>query len=550
MVTALAWLALMPWRPILAGDDFGYYDSVLLTLSSGRPLVSDWLAPSTVGLTVPAALLSVAFGDVWAGSMIVMGVAGLLGLTAIWSILHTCGVGPGRSALVLMVVGLSPVFLGKWSRFESPLPAAALMLAALALLLRCLIRPPESWARQLLLCLSGGFCVAWAITIRQNHALAALAGLVALLAAPGLRQRIPLLIAWTLPTALVVAALRLGVPSTFAQRNAVLDTVADQLALLPLLARCVRAGFFAAGFAWLLALLADPRGSIARMRMAAGRGWRLSLIGSLAFLIGALWQALPLAPHTDILALVIIYPVGLGLIVLVGGLVWWPIVVGALRPRLSWAPVGMLLLATAYLGASAVWGYWEYYLLEGVLLLLLVQIVAPTTLYSPPHTGRRGTVAWLFGVAILAALCWATQLSANDREAAELALIEHAFRDGHVAPAEVRQAPFGLLGWNLFPAQVAHWSETRQGFALAFWKLMPQEPSVLVRWDCSAPGVGEEILASKAVRVVAQQRCVSLVRRAPRPANVLSDHRYLPLNAEEWRPFLRSPVSTPLEAPL
>src|SRR3954468_834276 len=78
-LTAIAWIGLSPWRPILPGGDFGFYDSVVRTITEGRPIVSDWLAPATVGLTVPAASMTWLVGDLWVGSMAVMGLFGFLG---------------------------------------------------------------------------------------------------------------------------------------------------------------------------------------------------------------------------------------------------------------------------------------------------------------------------------------------------------------------------------------------------------------------------------------------------------------------------------------
>jgi hypothetical protein len=61
---ALLWLLLQPWRPGLVTDDWAYFDSVVLTVQAGRPVVSDYLGPTTVGLTVPVALAAGATGDV------------------------------------------------------------------------------------------------------------------------------------------------------------------------------------------------------------------------------------------------------------------------------------------------------------------------------------------------------------------------------------------------------------------------------------------------------------------------------------------------------
>src|SRR3978361_2118556 len=99
VLTVIAWIGLAPWRPILSGDDWGFYDSVTRTIAQGRPIVSDWLAPATVGLTVPAAGMAWLTGDLWIGSMALMGVFGVLGLAALWLLLRTLDVPPARIAL-------------------------------------------------------------------------------------------------------------------------------------------------------------------------------------------------------------------------------------------------------------------------------------------------------------------------------------------------------------------------------------------------------------------------------------------------------------------
>ena len=280
-----------PWRPILSGDDFGFYDSVVRTITERRPIVSDWLAPATVGLTVPAAGMTWLVGDLWVGSMAIMGIFGLLGLAALWYLLRGLEIQPAKIALTILILGFFPIYLGKWTRFESCLPSVSLLLTALALIVR-IFRPDSRPARPAwLYSLAAGLCIAWAIAIRQNHVIVMLACSLGLLVMPSLRQplrqRVLLLIAWALPTAITFVALRLGVPLSFAQRTATLYMVSAHFSVLGYLAALLRAVSFAAGMAALMVLMIAPRTIIGIVQRMTRISWGIGLASTGALLLYA-----------------------------------------------------------------------------------------------------------------------------------------------------------------------------------------------------------------------------------------------------------------------
>jgi len=556
-LTAIAWIGLSPWRPILSGDDFGFYDSVVRTITEGRPIVSDWLAPATVGLTVPAASMTWLVGDLWVGSMAIMGIFGLLGLAALWFLLRGLEIQPARIALAILILGFFPIYLGKWTRFESCLPSVSLLLTALALIVR-VFRPGSRPARQAwLYSLAAGLCIAWAITIRQNHIIVVLACSLGLLVLPSLRQplrkRVLLLISFVLPTVIAFIALRLGVPLSFAQRTATLYMVSAHFSVLGYLAALLRAVSFASGMAALMALMIAPRTIIGIVQRMTRLSWVIGLASIGALLLYAAQRPGWLAPDTDILALLLVRQNLLIAIVLLGSLCWWPIVTSTLRSADPWISGGLLLMVAGYLVLVAIWGYWEYYLLEPILLLVIGLLMHASdtanraTIGSGQpgrqHRPRASRMAWVAIVAIYVLLSWNMQLMSNDAQATQLQVIEHAFRDQIAIPADTDQAPFGLLGWSLFPYQVSHWSDSRQGFSLAFWELQSRDPAVAFRWGCADSGIEharDRILRSGTAQLGWQQQCWSLVRHVgnARTITAITDYRYLPLTSLEWQQLL------------
>lgn len=552
-LTFVAWLGLAPWRPILAGDDFGFYDSVVRTLLEGRPIVSDWLAPATVGLTLPATMLTWLVGDLWFGSMLTMGLFGALGLVALWGVLRGLALPPARIALTLLILGFCPIYLGKWTRFESCLPSVSLLLTALALMVRVFSpqanAAPFGWRYSLV----AGFCIAWAIAIRQNHVVMILACILGLLVLPALRQRVRLLITWTLPAALLFIAIRFGVPLSFAQRTATLDLVSAQFSVVSYGVALLRAVGFSAGMALLLVLLIAPQTIFRMVRHMSRRDWIIGLISSGLLLFYATTQRTLawFSPNTDILALQLVHPLLWIAIVLIGSLCWWPVVTSPLRSITPWIGGVLLLMAIGYLLLVAAWGYWEYYLLEPIVLLMLLLLIPTTddTNRSTTHVGqparpyRFAQQAWFMLIVIYVLLAWNMQWMSNDMQVTQLQVVEHAFRDRIAIPADIEQAPFGLLGWSLFPQQVLRWPAKHQGFSLAFWELQSRNPTVSFRWGCADRTLDpshDQLLRSGIVRVGWQPQCWSLVKHTGtvQATTLITDHRYLPLTTVEWQQFL------------
>lgn len=543
----VAWLGLAPWRPMLASDDFGFYDSVIRTMTEGRPIVSDWLSPATVGLSLPAVLGTWLVGDLWIGSMVIMGLFGVVGLAALWSFLHRLAMPPGKIALTMLIVGFFPIYIGKWTRFESSVPAISLQFTALALMIRVfrpyVHMPRPAWFYSLV----AGICIAWAVAIRQNHIVTIFVCVLGILLTPSLQQRGLLLITWTLPAILTLIGLRLWVPLTFAQRTATFDTVIAQFSVVAYGTALLRNMSLSLGIAMVLVQLIVPRTIFILLRQMTGLSWLIGLTSSAVLLLYAGSHQWWLLPYFHVLLLQLTPSILLIVSLLLGSLCWWSVVTNISRSVDPWISGGLLLMLVGYLALMAAWGYLDYYLLEPIMLLVIMLLMHTTAdsnyatnqIRSPRLLLRfaLGRIALVTVITIYILLSWTIQRMSNDVQATQLQVIEHAFRDHIAIPADIEHAPFGLLGWNLFPHQIARWSANPNGLSLAFWELESPYPSVGFRWGCQ---IHDHILRSGSAQVGWQPQCWSLVEYTSRPrsATLITDHRYLPLTALEWQQLL------------
>lgn len=282
----LAWLLLAPWRPILAGDDWGFYNSVLLTIRNGWPTVSDWLNPATIGLTVPATWAVQLTGQLWLGSLLVIGGFGVAALLGWARLLAVLGVAERRPRAIL-VLAFFPIFLGKWVRFESALPGLALLLWALVLLLAATSASPGE-RRGRWQVLGASLLLSWALLIRQNHGLALLIGGLLLIVGVPWRRWPARLLGWAVAPALALLFLTVGQTPSFAQRFVTHYNLVLNLSSMLYLDNLARAVATVAGLTLLLALLVQPRATLAHLARRGRRTWLAGLALTLWLLARAL----------------------------------------------------------------------------------------------------------------------------------------------------------------------------------------------------------------------------------------------------------------------
>lgn len=546
VLLAVGWVGLGPWRPNLAGDDFGYYDSVVRTLTEGRMVVSEWLNPFSVGLTVPAGMMTAMTGDLWLGCMLTVGTFGFFGVWALRGLLIEQGFTSESATAASLLWALLPVWLGKWTRFESPVPATSLMIMGLWLLLRGTRTSGARLAADWPSLLGGAVVMAWAISIRQNHVVLVAFGGLLLLTAPGLDRRFLRLVLWSGVPLVAFLFLQFGLPKTYAQEH-MLTWRLTQLTPAGYLANLMRGIAFSAGGAALL--LGFSRPAMALEGFKRLRGWRLGcgvasvlgLVGG-AFVVGrANW----IAPFTDILLLQHLTPVTIAL-TLAGALLWptfWPLESGNSLSRGS----VLCLAAVGYITLTSLWGFWEYYFLESCLLVWCAGLASASRGQSHGEISSGKRILLTVVAIAVAGISWLVQLYSLDEQVERLKVFELAFRDGVMAPSESTGMHFGQMGWNLFPAHQEKWNRVRQGNPLAFGT--ERKPTVYFRWAEAATGrqdPGDTVLREGTTQVGLSLKHWTLFSRGGKSSAMeianTPPHRRLPLSRAEWQEYLSTPA--------
>ncbi len=543
-LAVFGWLALEPWRPILEGDEWGYFESIDLTVRARWPVVSDWLNPTTVGLTTPAAVLSVIVGNPWLGGALTLGALGCLGLLGFRRLLAGLSLDPLDQARGILALAFFPVFLAGWVRLGSGVPAFSLMCLSLSLLLPCLDTQQAS-LRPLLLAAA---IAAWAVSIRQNHLALVAAGALALARSESVDRRTLRLFTWVAPPLLSLVALRLFVAPSFAQQEFGEPRLARLLAAPRYFALALFGGLcFSSGCATLLTGFVAPR---RMLRLFAGtpKAWyalSFGLLSALALaggLVGAgfwandgLTRVLPSAFNATSQQSRV-FPAALSALgaASLGGHLF-----AAWRSARSPFGAALALSAAAYLAGAAGWGYADYYFLDPIVLLCLIGLNDGADRIPRPSERLAAAAA----LCLCVAGSWHLQRSENDHKAAQLRIVEFALRDGLADASALDGAPFGLIAWDLFPRHVEQWKKDRIGHPAAFWERGPASvPRRLLRLRCSPPSEGRRIVSAGRYRAGFEDVCWSLIADADSPDKVAPavPHRWLPLDLTEWSRSLDS----------
>lgn len=528
----LAIYATLPAGVVVCNDDFGYLKSVVQTLQHGRPWTNDWLEPWSASLSVFSALVYVATGNFQVATQ---GLQAVLASVAFLGAVGLCRARGLRVAPALMLAFLLltfPVLLWKTLEFTG-----------MTLYLPCLLwalwaAEKERWKL---------FFCAWALAVASRQSAVAWLALPAFeLCRVALRRKPSPSGAWRAPATVLAAAipwlalLILAMNPTHAQiiRTAALFWRADPGASLVTLASGLAVLAFSAGLGAFALLLGRPGLSVAGSRPTFAYGILVAAVALLVFDARRLvtWDVVSFADQAGW-----IY----GTLLVVAATIGWL----AGRPRFAPAP---LALALASLLLVAVRGdRYDYYFADLALAAFFSvrsRANAPASSASPA-LGLRSTP-----LRVLACLVLAGILSLHfrfgyalkhtlDRAWALCSLYERAFRAGQVQPGELRDAPFGYVGWHLHPYAAARGSDSFRRFAglgrgapTVAWEISP----------ISSPAAPAGALAEEPHRIgwVRERRFI-LRRLAPADTSGARLPGYafvpFPLNPCEWRRLIDGP---------
>ncbi|MBL9202711.1 MAG: hypothetical protein JNL39_19515 [Opitutaceae bacterium] len=419
---ALAWL--WPRSVLLRGDDFGYVEAAAAAIRGQWPPISDWLEPFNLVLPALAAAVFSIGGSFYAATLGVVAVLAALNYFLLRRWLRPTLPAGGLGEAALAALALLPVALNKTIEFTGVPLSWAFMLAALL-----------AWRARA----AGWFFAAVVVGVLNRQSAVCLLALPLCAAALRWRRGERPEPRWLAGLALAAAAIGLivvAMPVNFARGL----TAQRMAATAPLAA--AGAALLAAGFAggiaaaWTL-LRGESAGMATRDSLSKHPWFPLVWLGGGAT---ALTAGVDLACETPALArfsgLLIAGAFGLSAAV--------PRALGRVAPE--------ALAAAALYAALVSWRgvWWDYYVCDLALLLALPR----TTAEVPPESRKLAAGAALalaaFAVVWLVPLRWQLRWAEGSGRAHERAL-----RAGTLTVTEISQAPFGQLGWKLFPALVA-----------------------------------------------------------------------------------------------
>lgn len=585
LIVAIAWIGLMPWRPVLSCNDWAFYDSVFSTIATGRAVVNDYLYPSTIGLTVPAAALTLLIGNPWVACMSLTGVLGFLAPISIWQLLSRLKIENAQIFRALLVLAMFPLFLDKWTRFESEVPAFGLGLLSLMLLWRA-----AGTQGTIVRVLCSALVLTWAVLIRQNH-LVLIAAAPLLLKNPNRYLKIVIFSCTPLIGLLLYHWLRIAPLALNEQLLPRIVTIVTHFSIIRL---CTPA--FCSGAAFLLLLIAAP-GQVRRLLQSLTTlRWGIGII-SFTLLFAAVRSNISiLAPTLHVSHLSFLSPYPLAAVTLVGALVF-PVF---LPSRVDWKQRSaggiFFVIALGYLAAVLVYGgFWDYYMLEPAFFLFLSGLtlrpsltipnrsrwvdafcssgfllvfcsgvaILVTGLFSPRHEVWIGIfigsflilLKWLMSSSlqnllkdgqILSILflplfllsSWYLEREEIDLQTNTLLIIENAFRDKLTSPAEI-SAPYGLTSWSTFTYKRELYVQGKSN-NLSAWELWTLPHNAELRWNSRfghdiVRHHRETLLSTGAASIAFRDRQWTLWRICCDESKTHFAHKFLPLNSSEWQ---------------
>jgi hypothetical protein len=460
----------------MRSDDFGYYESVVETLRRGAPASSEWLEPFNLVLPAVSAMCWQATGSFYMATLGLTAALAVLNVALLRAWLRPALNGGIGGELAFLALALAPIWLNKSVEFTGvPLGVALTLGVVLAWRAR-------RWAIFFTL-------LGLAVLNRQSAVCLLLLPGMALFEARRRDERAPWVVFGCAAITALAAVLVFLVPPTFARAIAAERGGSDAGTLL---AQGLLGLGLCGGMAATAALLCGRAASLPRAtRAVAALGW---LAGGAVVLAVFGVELKCEAPQMQRFA---------PLFVLTAF-----ILAACVPDALLRIPRGALVAVVVFVALVSWRGvWWDYYLLEPAVLLAWPDDGESNGSIRPPSYEARLISTALTALLSLWAVfgVWALNRQLRWAEGACVAY-EVAERTGAVAVTQASHAPFGYLGWKLFPALLVrpHGVDTRLTDFLKFVQadrtiyrqgriemLPPSEPArslhpSRVRWDVPA----------------------------------------------------------------
>ncbi|PTX97705.1 hypothetical protein [Opitutus sp. ER46] len=433
--------AYLPQGVVALNDDFAYLRSIVETLQRGRIWTDEFLEPWALSLTGAAAALYRLTGSfTFAVQGLQVAAAVASGFFAARFVQHATRSTPLAVGIALAILTF-PTALWKQAEFTAMVIYLPALLATIAYAAR------RAWL---------GFFIAFAVALgsRQSAIVWLVFPMLEVAGRAVGRKGRP-----GFASALVVLALGAawwwGVTRyahvTTAQR-AITDHILGAVTLSLLVSHLLTAFWVmgvGTGIAGLVLWLAGQRLTRQRTRLERGAGVIVGLIllGTLPLVGNASGLSFehPLFDHGGATPF-------LRALVALGALGW-----AVAAPRLEFRFAGAALAAAGLASVKA--QLWDYYLIDAV-LFAVAGVVAHSGLHdranATPRWARAAALATLGALVISAVVVTSKTKQAIDERAAAGVVLERALRAGWMRPDELSHAPFGFVGWHLYPYYARH----------------------------------------------------------------------------------------------
>ena len=529
---------LLPDGVGVMNDDFGYLGSVIETARRWWPWTDDWLEPWAASLSVFSAVIYMITGSFLLATQGMQAVYAATGAVLAWLALRARGLG-SPVAMVIAILGLTfPTLLWKLTEFTG-----------MALYIPCLLGAVWAADRRRW----GWFFAFWLIAFASRQSAITWLALPFWTGLASLQQRAGPKSAWLQPAVILGLSLPvlllLGMVMNHTQSQAMLtDHIWERINPTAAL----RNYTLGAG----IGAIALGVGALLFNRESVSAG---SVVVRPARMLGVLALAAVGYTFREALPLISFEHGGFGgwsgqlyaNLLLAFGLAGWMFGRFPIRGEFAFAS----LAALGLVGLRP--DVWDYYLVDVAVLAFFSVAPPPEADQScVPAAGYAALLALLAGQ-----LFFAFELKCRvDRDHAAVVVAEEALRSGKLEVVDIRQLPFGFIGWKLhrhFVAQDGKKDPDIGGFA-GYLQGPGAEPRLSrVRfWIDSkslAPIQGQDaprILGTRVFRVgwFWHQRLTLLAPAADKktaPKLELSRSLYrlrpFPLNDAEWRGFIDRP---------